>query len=143
MLFLTQSKKTKIMSNQTINDQPVPSPGIPEATGTGYTANWRTYIAAIDQDPNYIRAFNIPMQDIASLADFTKCNSVRAYLGMANGTDVSTLKLVLVPVDTDNLDVLSIEVPDGSGGLVAQSSIYDFTTPCPQLCDIASPLFED
>ncbi|MBL7700736.1 MAG: hypothetical protein JNM14_00680 [Ferruginibacter sp.] len=136
------------MNNQTISGETtltdnVPSPGIPESVGTGYTANWRTYISGIDPDPNYIRAFNIPMEDIASLADFTKCTSVRAYLGMANSTDVSTLKLVLVPVDANNLDVLSTEVPDGSGGFVEQSSIYDFSTPCPQLCDIDSPLFED
>lgn len=140
MLFLT-NPKNKIMSNQTINNQPIPSPGIPEIIGVDYTTNWRTYISGIDKDPNYIRAFNIPMQDIASLADFTKCGSVRAYLGMDNSTDVSTLKLVLVPVDDSNLDILSIEVPDGSGGLVSQSSIYDFTTPCPQVCDIDSPLF--
>lgn len=126
-----------------MSTQNVPSPGIPEAIGVDYTTNWRTYISAIDQDPNYIRAFNIPMQDIASLADFTKCGSVRAYLGMSDPTDISTLKLVLVPVDTDNLDVLSIEVPDGSGGLVTQSSIYDLTSPCPSICDIQSPLFQD
>ncbi len=126
-----------------MSTQNVPSPGIPEAIGVDYTTNWRTYISAIDQDPNYIRAFNIPMQDIASLADFSKCGSVRAYLGMSDPTDISTLKLVLVPVDTDNLDVLSIEVPDGSGGLVTQSSIYDLTSPCPSICDIQSPLFQD
>jgi len=122
--------------------QNVPSPGIPEAVGVTYTTNYRTYISGIDQNPDYIHAFNIPMQDIASLADFTKCTSVRAYLGMSDPTDISTLKLVLVPVDNTNTDVLSIPVPDGSGGLVDQSSIYDFTSPCPTICDINSPLFQ-
>lgn len=134
------------MNNQTTVDQQlqaqtVPSPGIPEATGIAFTTNYRNYISAIDQNPDYIHAFNIPMQDVASLADFTKCPSVRAYLGMSDPTDISTLKLVLVPVDNTNTDVLSIPVPDGSGGLVNQSSIYDFTSPCPQNCDINSPLF--
>lgn len=134
------------MNNQPIYDQAVanqtvPSPGIPEAVGIAYTTNYRTYISGIDKNPDYIHAFNIPMQDIASLADFTKCPSVRAYLGMSDPTDISTLKLVLVPVDNTNTDILSIPVPDGSGGLVDQSSIYDFTSPCPQNCDIASPLF--
>lgn len=134
------------MNNQTITHQQlqtqtVPSPGIPEVVGVTFTANYRSYIFGIDKNPDYIHAFNIPMQDIESLADFTKCPSVRAYLGMSDPTDISTLKLVLVPVDSSNDDVLSIEVPDGSGGLVTQSSIYDFTSPCPQNCDINSPLF--
>lgn len=119
----------------------VPSPGIPETTGVAYTTNYRTYMSAHDKNPNFIRAFNIPMEDIISLADFSTCPSVRAYLGMTDPADVSTIKLVLVPVDNNNLDVLSIPVPDGSGGVVQQSAIYDLTTPCPQLCDIQSPLF--
>ncbi len=129
-----------------MNNQPVlaaiPSPGIPEATGIAYTANYRSYMSGIDKNPNYIRAFNIPMEDITSLADFSKCPSVRAYLGMSDPTDISTIKLVLVPVDENNDDILSIQVPGLSGSDVTQSSIYDFSTPCPQLCDINSPLFE-
>jgi hypothetical protein len=118
-----------------------PSPGIPESEAIAYTTNWRNYISGIDPDPNYIKAFNIPMQDIVSLADFTKCSSVRAYLGMSTPGDITSLKLVIVPVDDNNLDVLSILVPDGGGVEVTQSSIYDLTAPCPQLCDIQSPLF--
>lgn len=114
-----------------------PSPGIPETTGVDYTTNYRTYISGLDPDPNYIKAFNIPMEDIASLAEFIKCTSVRAYLGMSTPGDISTLKLILVPVDKNNVDVLSIPAPDGS----MQSSIYDLTTPCPQVCDLQSPLF--
>ena len=136
------------MNNQTTLEQPilaqaVPSPGIPEAVGVAYTTNYRNYISGIDKNPDYIKAFNIPMSDIQSLADFTKCPSVRAYLGMSDPKDISTLKLVLVPVDDLNNDILSIPVPDGSGGLVDQSSIYDLTSPCPTICDIDSPLFED
>jgi hypothetical protein len=124
-----------------IVSQAVPSPGIPEATAIAYTTNYRNYISGIDKDPNYIRAFNIPMEDITSLADFAKCPSVRAYLGMSDPTDISTLKLVLVPVDLNNIDILSIPVSGGIGAAVDQSSIYDFTSPCPQNCDLASPLF--
>ena len=135
------------MNNETIiakatANQNVPSPGIPEALGVTYTTNYRNYISGIDKNPDYIRAFNIPMQDIASLADFTQCPSVRAYLGMSDPTDISTLKLVIVPVDKTNTDILSIPVPDGSGGLVDQSSVYDLTSPCPSICDINSPLFQ-
>ena len=130
-----------ILEKTTVNEN-VPSPGIAEGLGVAYTTNYRNYISGIAPTPQYIRAFNIPMEDIASLADFIKCPSVRAYLGMSDPTDITTLKLVLVPVDDTNKDVLSIEVPDGSGGLVTQSSIYDLTSPCPQICDINSPLFQ-
>ena len=114
-----------------------PSPGIPESVGVDFTTNYRNYISGVDPSPDYIKAFNIPMADIASLADFTKCPSVRAYLGMSTPGDITTLKLVIVPVDDNNVDILSITAPDGS----TQSSIYDLTIPCPQLCDIQSPLF--
>jgi hypothetical protein len=114
-----------------------PSPGIPESEGVDYTTNYRTYISGIDPSPDYIKAFNIPMKDIASLADFTQCQFVRAYLGMSIPGDITSLKLVMVPVDDNNLDVLSIQKPDGS----SQSSIYDLTVPCPQACDLQSPLF--
>jgi hypothetical protein len=145
-IFIPNKPKKQIMNNQTILEnttvtENVPSPGIPEGLGVAYTTNYRNYMSGIDPNPDYIHAFNIPMQDIQSLADFTKCPSVRAYLGMSDPKDVSKLKLVLVPVDINNDDVLSIQVPDGSGGLVDQSSIYDLTTPCPQLCDLQSPLF--
>lgn len=134
------------MNNQTTIEQPVleavPSPGIPEALGVTYTTNYRNFISGIDKNPNYIRAFNIPMSDIQSLADFTKCPSVRAYLGMSDPKDISTLKLVLVPVDDINNDILSIQVPGDAGNDVTQSSVYDLTSPCPQLCDIDSPLFQ-
>lgn len=118
-------------------DPNFPSPGIPESVGVDYTTNYRTYISNIDPSPDYIRAFNIPMTDVASLAEFTKCTSVRAYLGMSTPGDISTLKLVMVPVDDKNNDILSIPVPGGT----TQSSIYDFTSPCPSICDINSPLF--
>lgn len=114
-----------------------PSPGIPQSEGVDFTTNYRTYISGIDPSPDYIKAFNIPMKDIASLADFTQCQSVRAYLGMSTPGDISSLKLVIVPVDDNNNDILSIPLPDGS----TQSSIYDLTVPCPQLCDLQSPLF--
>lgn len=135
------------MNNQSILEQPildqaVPQPGIPEAVAVTYTTNYRNYISGIDKDPNYIRAFNIPMSDIQSLADFTRCPSVRAYLGMSDPKDISTLKLVLVPVDSFNNDILSIQVPGNAGEDEDQSSIYDFTSPCPSICDINSPLFQ-
>jgi hypothetical protein len=114
---------------------------ISEQEAIDITTNYRDYISNIDPQPNYIRAFNIPMVDIQELAaGFPKCPSVRAYLCMAVAGDVTTLKIVLVPVDANNKDILTVPV-EISGAMIDQSSIYDFTSPCPQTCDIDSPLF--
>jgi len=123
------------MNNQII---PGSQDTIPEQKGIDVTTNWRDYISNLDPAPNYIRAFNIPMVDITELAQFYKCDSVRAYLAMEVPGDITTLKIILVPVDPAGNDILN--VPDGSGTM--QSTIYDFTSPCPQLCDIDSPLFQ-
>ncbi len=111
---------------------------IPLSTGTTLTKNWHTYIGGIDPNPNYTRAFNIPMTDIQQLAQFTKCTSVRAYLALATPGDISTLKIILVPVDANNNDITGIP---GAGNTV-DSTIFDFTSPCPKICDINSPLFQ-
>ena len=122
------------MSNQEITKLP---DTITLAEGTALTTNWRNYISAIDANPNYIRAFNIPMVDITSLAKFTKCTSVRAYLSMVTPGDVSTLKVVLVPVDASGNDITGIP----GAGDITESTVFDFSSPCPQTCDIDSPLF--
>lgn len=126
-----------------MNTQNTPSPTdtITEQDAVAITTNWRDYISAIDPNPNYIKAFNIPMSDIQNLADFTDCPNVRAYLAMETPGDISTLKIILVPVGQKNNDVLSIQVPGEGVTMVEQSAIYDFTTPCPQTCDVNSPLF--
>src|SRR5687768_9798979 len=121
--------------NQQFSD---PVDTIPEQEAIDITTNWRNYISAIDPSPDYIKAFNIPMIDIQQLAEFHRCPSVRAYLAMTIPGDITSLKIVLVPVDANNQDILNVPSPDGSSD---QSSIYDLTTPCPQLCDIVSPLF--
>jgi hypothetical protein len=125
-----------------MNNQIVPGSQdtIPEQLAITLTTNWRDYISKLDPQSNYIRAFNIPMIDITELSEFYKCPSVRAYLAMEVPGDVSTLKVVLVPVDAKGNDILEIPAQEG---LVEQSTIYDFTSPCPQLCDINSPLFQE
>lgn len=111
---------------------------IPVSTAIDITTSWRNYISTIDPATNYIRAFNIPMTDIAELATYHNCASVRAYLAMSKPNDISSLKIVLVPVDVNGKDITSISIP----AAVNQSTVYDFTTPCPQICDINSPLFK-
>lgn len=109
--------------------------------GEAITTNWRAYIQNYEPADKYIRAFNIPMVDITELAEFYKCTSVRAYLAMEIPGDISTLKIILVPVDALGNDILSIPGVDGATA-TEQSTIYDLTSPCPQICDINSPLFQ-
>lgn len=130
------------MSQQPQNPFPSPTDTITESTAVDYTTNYRDYISKIDPSPDYIRAFLIPMSDMINLSDFQyqNCPNVRAYLGMAKPGDITTLKLVIVPVDAKGNDVLSITPP--GDGAADQSAIYDFTSPCPQACDVDSPLFQ-
>lgn len=129
------------MSQQPQNPFPSPTDTISEADGITYTQNYREYISKIDPSPDYIRAFLIPMSDMINLSDFQyqDCNNVRAYLGMSVPGDITSLKLVIVPVDANGQDVLKITPP--GDGAAEQSAIYDFTSPCPSVCDVDSPLF--
>ncbi len=108
------------------------------------TANWRGYIGQYEPADEYIRAFNIDMSDIDNLSLFQQfgCTSVRAYIAMGTPGVISSLRIILVPVDANGKDVLSIKVPGDSVEAVSQSAIYDLTTPCPQICDVDSPLFD-
>ena len=124
------------MDQQIIPKPPIDT--IPEQEAIDITTNWRDYISGIDPSPDYIKAFDIPMVDIQQLAEFHQCPSVRAYLSMTIPGDISSLKVILVPVDADNKDILSVPSPDGTD----HSSIYDFSSPCPQNCDVDSPLFQ-
>ena len=128
-----------------MSNQPIPGDKniIPEKQAIEITTNYRNYIAGIDPKLNYPRAFLIPMEDITQLAQFQNCPNVRAYLTMDVPGDVSTIKVILVPVNEQNQDVLSISVPGApdDAAVTDQSTIYDFSSPCPQACDIDSPLF--
>ena len=116
-----------------------PKDTIPLSEAIDITTNWRNFISKYEPD-GYIRAFYIPIEDIMGLAKFhSEAVAVRAYLGLPKPGDVTDIKLALVPVDMKNNDILS--VPSAITG-EEQSSIYDFTSPCPQACDIQSPLFE-
>lgn len=124
------------MSNQ--NSASFPDT-IPLTDGITVTTNWRSYISKLDPNPNYIHAFNIPMADIVSLSQFANCPSVRAYLAMEVPNDISTLKIILVPVDEKGKDITGIPSADGLGD--ETSTVFDFTSPCPKTCDVDSPLF--
>ncbi|AWA29884.1 hypothetical protein HYN48_07225 [Flavobacterium magnum] len=76
-----------------------------------------------------VKAYLIPEADITQLMEEADVQDVRAYMGIdANGVS----KMMLVGVDKNGKDLI-----DYSKGLY----VYDFTMPCPNTCDVASPLY--
>lgn len=62
-------------------------------------------------------------------------NAVRAYLGWIQAPDGSSnLHLYITPIDQNGQDVI-LSTTDG------EKFVYDLTTPCPNTCDITSPLY--
>jgi len=116
-----------------------PGGTIPLELAEKWTTNWRTFIAPLSLTKEYVRAFYIPISDIIDLGTYHNVEAVRAYICLEDPTDTATSKLVLVPVSDDNKDILS--VPTAALGDPSGSAIYDFTKPCPEACDVDSPLF--
>jgi len=96
---------------------------IPLGQAQDWAAKWRSNPA------NTVKAHLIPQADITQLYAKTDVVDIRAYLGIdANGIQ----KLMLVGVDASGNDLI-----DSKTG----HYIYDFTTPCPTMCSVRSPLF--
>lgn len=88
-----------------------------------WASKWRS------NPENTVKAHLIPEVDITELLAEPGVEAVRAYIGI-DENDVN--KLMLVAVDADGNDMI-----DASKG----QYIYDFTKPCPDTCDIKSPLY--
>ncbi|MBE2290313.1 MAG: hypothetical protein IAE95_12215 [Chitinophagaceae bacterium] len=115
------------MSNE-INNFSTTYP-VPVATAAADTAAWRTFIAGVTQDPNYlINAFFIPIGDISNTIQYA-VNGFRAYMGMRED---GTLHLYWVAVDADGNDVLE----DSNNN----SLVFDSTFPCPTCCGQSNAL---
>ena len=78
---------------------------------------------------NKTKAYLIPQEDITQLMQEAGVVNVRAYNGI---DDTGVYKLMLVGVDANGKDM----VDEANGQYV-----YDFTQPCPKVCDTTSPLF--
>ena len=104
-------------------------------------------------DLEVFRGFNIPLKDLKNLvkiakkynkdrAKSEKINAVRAYfaLGEVTPNGPGPVHVLLLPVAKNKDKVYPkgqdlFEIEEG------ESAIYDFTTPCPDICDTESPLF--
>ena len=133
------------------NDLPendVPKPNLTNTislkTAKNWTKRWRekekTYNAHHD-----CRAFNIPLKDLKEVINEDGVESVRGYIGVErqniNGENVFIEKLIIVGVNAAGKDMIS----SMNGEDLDQDSgfIYDFSRPCPNLCDPESPLNGD
>lgn len=125
---------------------------VPVNEAVGRTTNWRQLYQDVVkcEECDILRAFFIPISDIIELYHFYKkhkveISGVRGYFGH-NPLDpidpsVYETELMLCPVDQQGNDILT--PPPSLQGVVGlgESTIYDFTTPCPTNCDTSSALY--
>ena len=83
-----------------------------------------------EKNPDSVIAYLIPGIDFTQLISQDNVVNIRAYVGIDPETGLQ--KLMLVGVDAQGNDLISEK---------DKEYIYDFTQPCPQQCDINSPLF--
>jgi hypothetical protein len=125
------------------------------------TEEWREYFAKIIGDPNcdspnVFRGFTIPLSDIQNLVKMAEDNpdvtGVRAYIAkgeVSPGGEVigDKIHIVLLPItgDCEMSQEAKIGIPvtkDLYYNKTGASAIYNFTTPCPELCDFESDLYK-
>jgi hypothetical protein len=119
--------------NNSSND---PEGTIPVGQAAQMTANWRNYIETSGQE-FAINAFLIPIINLQNILKYNPdAEGVRAYLGLIDATDPSTVQLVLVPV-VDGNDVPYLPLQNGADGILqggGGSNTYDYTKTCPPVC---------
>lgn len=110
-----------------------------------WTKTWR--------DSNYAehhkcKAFNIPKEDLIEVLREDGVESIRAYMGIKTTTNKEGKltyeeKLIIVGVNEFNKDIISSTSSNNKiapDGFPEASGVYDFSEPCPNLCDPDSPL---
>lgn len=101
----------------------MPENAIPLETAQEWAARWR------ENPANTVKAFLIPREDITQLLEESNVGDVRAYVGI---DEFGTHKLMIVGVNELENDLIDAK---------AGQFIYDFTKPCPSVCDTKSPLY--
>ncbi|SEV91700.1 hypothetical protein SAMN05428988_0424 [Chitinophaga sp. YR573] len=135
-------------------------PTIPLDEAIKRAATWRDQVSKLSSDdsrsetpllpPQLIfRAININMSDIDWLKrQHPDAKSVRLYLSIPDPAFPLQICGMLVPVDAQNQDILTQNIDKNASmeeilKSVVTSTIYDFTQPCPTMCNTPSPLFSD
>lgn len=90
-------------------------------TAQRWAENWNTA-----EDPiGNVKAFNIPGYNAKEIVKEPNVVNIRAYMGI-NDDGVPTL--IMVGVDVNGDDLIGVN-----------NLIYDFTTPCPTMCNKKAP----
>jgi len=122
------------------------------------TEAWRMFYANIieESDPNspkVFRGFTIPISDLQNLVKIADGNpeitGVRAYIAKGdcppNGDGEvagDKIHIVLLPITGDAESTSGAPKTRDLYEKDGKSLIYDFTTPCPELCDFNSKLYK-
>jgi hypothetical protein len=130
----------------------VPTISVPEAKAR--VERFRKVLSGAMPEENIPRAVLIPIADILAIIDkfqFTDKNGetrnelqgVRAYFAIKEADEAlpNDVTALIVPVDLKGNDIINTGVSLGED--TEDTDIYDFTKPCPDVCDPESPLFVD
>jgi len=140
------------MSNKKPKDDPTPNPEnkISLEIATDWAKRWRKKESSYNKY-HKCNAFYVPSIDLLeALAEINdkgeQAEGIRAYIGVEKVPVKGKLKkhkyvekLMIVGVDKEGKDILS-----SSDGLTLDPSsggIFDFSQPCPPVCDKDSPLY--
>lgn len=116
---------------------------IPTADAAEMAANWRTYnsnetINGYTVDQIMPNAYTISVDDLKKLSEEPGVSGIRIYFGYMQQDpeplvgDNFSMRLMMVGVDANGNDIIL----SGEG----RSGIYDHFEPCPNTCDVNSPL---
>lgn len=107
--------------------------------GIAWTDNWRNSDHTLP-----VNSFLFDAEDFRAILQEPTVSYVRLYLGLAVGEKNQLFpKLLCVGANKDQQDILASDVPAPAGGnsWIDLTGIYDFSHPCPPLCeDPKSPL---
>lgn len=139
------------------------SNSVPIAVAELRTENWRIAVEKLGEEQGLSKAAKpllphavfIPLDDILALAQKyelqhgKKIAGARAYFALLEPDFKSGIRLLLVPVVEEKESFVSTyrdlivetTIHDGTSKST-ETSVYDFTKPCPDFCDGDSPLYK-
>ncbi len=125
---------------------------VPEAIER--TTNWRNFMKGktAEEDEKMVpKAVYISKQDIIAMAKQCEADDsiagVRAYFTLNNEAaeaiknEVTFVMVLVRASDSKPYGEDVLRMPDNDDAFAGDSNIYDFTRPCPTVCDVTSPLF--
>jgi hypothetical protein len=140
---LTLSNKPRIPLDEAIARADNWRSLVVQLPGANASADFNTCVGLDVPKQRIFRAININIADVKDLlADQPNAKSIRLYLSLQHPEFPYQITGMLVPVDSNNRDMLTKKLStDDIASSATASTIYDFTTPCPSLCDTQSPLY--